>query len=104
MDFAVELVLVFVLLTDMTLLGLGRLAQHSLSAMQGMALGVLPLLVADPARLRPGCLSLLAGMCHSWSQRFRLSRLLSRALRMADVRHEVEPIVGYLGIDPDRES
>lgn len=93
MDFAVELILVIVLLIDMTLLGTGRLATGIfLSAMQGMALGVLPLLVAEhEITLR---LVLFAAVVFTLKG-IVFPRLLSRAQRMADVRHEVEPIVGY---------
>jgi hydrogenase-4 component E len=93
MDFTVELVLVLVLLTDLTLLGVGRLATSiQISAIQGMALGVLPLLVAEhPINLR---LSLFAAVVFVLKG-LVFPRLLSRAQRMADVRHEIEPIVGY---------
>ena len=92
-DFAVELILVFVLLTDMTLLGTGRLATSIwLSAVQGMALGVLPLLVAE----HEITLRLVVFACVVFTLKgIVFPRLLSRAARMADVKHEVEPIVGY---------
>ena len=93
MGFTVELVLVLVLLTDLTLLGVGRLATSiQISAIQGMALGILPLLVAEhPINLR---LCLFAGVVFALKG-LVFPRLLSRAQRMADVRHESEPIVGY---------
>ncbi len=93
MDFTVELILVLVLLTDMTLLGTGRLATSIwLSAVQGMALGLLPLLVAEhEITLR---LVLFAAVVFALKG-IVFPRLLSRAARMADVKHEVEPIVGY---------
>ncbi len=93
MDLAVELLLVFVLLTDMTLLGTGRLATGIwLSAIQGMALGVLPLLVAEhEITLR---LVVVRGRgVHAQGSRF--SPAVVARQRMADVQHEVEPIVGY---------
>jgi hydrogenase-4 component E len=92
-DFTVELILVFVLLTDMTLLGTGRLATSIwLCAVQGVALGVLPLLVAEhEITLR---LVVFAAVVFALKG-IVFPRLLSRAARMADVKHEVEPIVGY---------
>jgi hydrogenase-4 component E len=89
----VEPVLVFVVLVNLALLGSSRLAGCvRLSAVQGMAVGVLPLLVATHGiGVRLGFLAIVVFVLKGAV----FPRLLLRAIRAADVRHEVEPIVGY---------
>jgi hydrogenase-4 component E len=85
--------LVFVVLLNLMLLGSSRLgACVRISALQGMALGILPLLVAThgiSVRL------LLFALVFFVLKGIVFPRLLLRAIRSADVRHEVEPMVGY---------
>ncbi len=86
-------ILVFVALVNLTLLGLSRLAACiRLTAAQGMALGALPLLVAAHGiSVRLVLLSIVMFVLKG----IVFPRFLLRAIRAADVRHEVEPIVGY---------
>ena len=89
----VDLLMVVVVLTNLTLLGASRLTHCvRVVAIQGVALGVLPLLVhADEVTARlvgfATVVIALKGFVFPW--------LLTRALREADVRRESEPFVGY---------
>jgi hydrogenase-4 component E len=89
----VDPTLVFVALVNLTLLGSSRLAACvRLTAIQGMALGVLPVLVAtDGISIR----LVLIGVVIFVLKGIIFPQLLLRAIRSTDVRHEVEPIVGY---------
>jgi hydrogenase-4 component E len=86
-------VLVFLVLTNFILLGSRRpAARIRLTAIQGLLLGILTILVhADDIRLRTlllaiGSMTMKAGV-FPW--------LLRRAVRETDVRRGVEPFVGY---------
>ncbi len=86
-------VLVFLVLTNFILLGSRRpAARIRLTAIQGLLLGILTILVhADDIRLRTlllamGSMTVKAGI-FPW--------LLRRAVRETDVRRGVEPFVGY---------
>lgn len=89
----IEAVLLLLLLTNLVLLGSSRIAFCiQVLAVQGVALGLLPVLagtqeMAAPALLMAASALLLKGMVFPW--------LLLRALRDANVRHEVEPFIGY---------
>jgi hydrogenase-4 component E len=89
----VELLLVFIALTNLMLVGSGRIAACiNLAAAQGVALSLLPLLVTtDGIGLRT---ILLVAVIFVVKGIF-LPRLLRRALRTANVKHEVEPLVGF---------
>ncbi len=91
-----ELILIFVVLTDLILLGSSRLTSTiRLSAWQGMALGFLPLMVSR-AGFGPTTLRLVTlGAVLFAMKGFLFPRLLLRALRTAEVRHEIRPIVGF---------
>ncbi len=91
--FLVDLIMVFVILTNLSLVGSSRLATTiQLSAAQGMALSVLPLLVATHGiTLR----LLIFAVVIFGVKGLLLPRLLFRALRTAEVRHEIEPIIGF---------
>jgi len=92
-SYLVDPILVFVVLVNLTLLGLSRLAACiRLSAVQGMALGALPLLVAAHGI---GVRLVLLAIVTFVLKGIIFPRFLLRAIRSADVRHEVEPIVGY---------
>jgi hydrogenase-4 component E len=89
----VDPILVFVVLVDLTLLGMSRLgACVRLSAAQGIALGALPLLVAADG---VGARVVLFALAFFVMKGVVFPRLLLRAIRSADVRVEDEPIVGY---------
>src|SRR5262249_40312718 len=89
----VDTVLVLIALTSFVLLGSSRLGSCiRVVALQGVLLGYLTLTArGDESALRTGLLAAgsagLKGIVFPW--------LLSRALREADVRREIEPLVGY---------
>lgn len=89
----VELLLVFIALTNLTLVGSGRISMCiSVAAAQGMALSFLPLVVtADGIGVRTILLAVVVFIVKG----LFLPRLLRRALLTADVKHEVEPWVGF---------
>lgn len=88
-----DAVLVFLILTNLMLLGSSRLtACIRIVAVQGVVLGLLPIL-AHPAGVTARGVLLatgsvgLKGVVFPW--------LLNRSLREANVRREMEPYVGY---------
>lgn len=89
----VDPLMVVVALTNLALLGASRLTLSiRVVAIQGVALGILPLLVHSDevtARLLGFATAVVAlkGYVFPW--------LLTRALREAEVRREAEPFVGY---------
>jgi hydrogenase-4 component E len=92
MNSLVEALLTFTILANLVLAGTSRLAVCiRLLGAQGFALGLMPLLLPETSFERSVGLaflsSLLKGLVFPW--------LLFRAMRSADVRHEVEPYVGY---------
>ena len=93
MTTAVDAILVGVILTSFVLLGSSRFGSCiRVVAFQGVLLGVLTLAARqDEAALRTTLLALAStgfkGIAFPW--------LLSRALRDAEVRREVEPLVGF---------
>ncbi|MGD9780963.1 MAG: NADH-quinone oxidoreductase subunit K [Kiritimatiellia bacterium] len=93
MNGAVEIILMFLILTDLVLLGSSRLRNAiRIAAAQGLALGLLPLLahshVAWPA--------VLLGVGSAGLKGFVFPALLNRALRETNARREIEPFVGYI--------
>jgi hydrogenase-4 component E len=93
MSSQVPAILIFLLLANLVLVGSSRLALCiRVLAVQGVALGLLPLLLPDHlfgfrlAVLVAGSIA-LKGIV--------FPRLLFRALRAADVHHEVVPFVGF---------
>lgn len=89
----IDTILIFLVLSNFLLLGSSRLsACIRFVAVQGILLGVLTLVAhEDGLTLRTLLLALvsagLKGAVFPW--------LLTRALREANVRHEIEPYVGY---------
>jgi len=89
----IDVLMVMVALSNLTLLGASRLGYSvRVVAVQGVALGFLPLLVHDaPLTLRligfSAAVLTLKGAVFPW--------LLIRALRESDVRRELDPFVGY---------
>jgi hydrogenase-4 component E len=87
-----DTVLICIVLTSFLLLGSSRIGTCiRVAALQGILLGFLTLAARADLSLRAPILALastgLKGVAFPW--------LLSRALRDADVRREVEPFVGY---------
>lgn len=98
MSFAIELLLLFLVLTNLALLGSARLGGCiRLNAMQGMTLSLLPLLLAHE-----GTASRLLGLAVVFFllKGFVFPWLLFRGMRSADVSREVAPIVGYAASIP----
>jgi len=91
MNVCLDSLLVLVLLTNLALLGSSRfLGCIRLAAWQGIAVGLLPLLVEPrfPHSLILGAAIVsLKGLVFPW--------LLARALRTANVRREIEPLVDF---------
>jgi hydrogenase-4 component E len=86
-------VLLFVILSNFAVLGTTRLSTCIRAlALQGMLLGLLPLLLAS--RLTPHALLLAVGTIVV--KAVALPWFLTWAIREAAVRREVEPAVGYL--------
>ena len=87
-----SLLLFLLVLTNLTLLGSSRLAFCIRTvAVQGVVLGCIPLIGLHPFTLQHGLLSLsavvLKGGVFPW--------LLLRSLRVARVKREVEPFIGF---------
>lgn len=93
MRLLVDALIVLLILTNLRLVASSHLAACIyVVALQGLVLGLLPLLVGtDPLTLRTCMLSgltmVLKGIIFPW--------LLLRALRAVQVRKEMEPLVGY---------
>ncbi len=93
MNSSVDTIMVFLVLTNLMLLGLSRMGTCiRVVAGQGIALGLLPLLLhTDILEIHLWVLSAaiigLKGLAFPW--------MLSRTLRDIDVNREVEPFVGY---------
>lgn len=93
MRLLVDALIVLLILTNLRLVASSHLAACIyVVALQGLVLGLLPLLVGtDPLTLRACMLSgltmVLKGIIFPW--------LLLRALRAVQVRKEMEPLVGY---------
>ena len=87
-----ELLLMLVVLTDFWVLGTGRLSSTiRAAACQGAVLALLPLALYGDAS--PHMLALAAGTL--LVKAFWLPRLLTRAIREATDRREVEPLLGF---------
>ncbi len=86
-------ILILVILINLLLLGTGRLRSCiSIVAAQGATIGLLPLLVGGgefSVRLT------LVAITSVVLKGVLFPRLLLRAMRSADVRHEVDPVIGY---------
>jgi hydrogenase-4 component E len=90
---ATALVLLFVVLSNFSVLGTTRLTTCIRSlALQGLLLGILPLLLAS--RISAHVLLLALGTLVV--KAIVLPRFLTWAIREAAVRREVEPTVGYI--------
>jgi hydrogenase-4 component E len=89
----VDLILVVFVLTNLSLLGAKQLGTCiRLTAAQGMLMSVLPVLAAPDGL---GLRGLLFAVVIFGLKGIAFPRLLLRTLRTVNIRHEVEPFVGY---------
>ena len=88
-----DVILILVILINLLLLGTGRLRSCiRYVAVEGAAIGLLPLFVSSEGfSLR---LTLVA-MASVALKGIVFPRLLFRSMRSANVRHEVDPVIGY---------
>lgn len=93
MNLWIDSILIFLVLTNLALLGTSRIAGCiRIVAIQGILLGLLSLVVPIHGfSLRFLILAVGSTLIKGWG----FPWLLSRALREANVRHEVDPYVGY---------
>jgi hydrogenase-4 component E len=90
---AAQLVLLLVVLSDLAVLGTTRLSSCIRGiAAQGLLLGLLPLLLASHLSIHTVSLGLGTVIVKA----ILLPWFLSRAIREAAVRREVEPLVGFI--------
>jgi hydrogenase-4 component E len=89
----VNLLLVGVLLLNLFMLGTSRIrALIQAAALQGVVLGLLPLLIGTHSRWNAGLLAIATiGLKGSV-----IPRMLRRALREAQIKREVEPLIGFV--------
>jgi hydrogenase-4 component E len=93
MEHVVDTILVFLILSNLMLLGISRLgASVRIMAFQGIALGILPLALEREGLgirliLFAAILIILKGIVFPW--------LLNRVLRDVKIQREIEPFVGY---------
>ena len=91
---AVNLLVVGVLLLNLFMLGTSRIrALIRAAALQGIALAVLPLLLAGGHRGWNAALIAIATVVLKGSL---IPRMLLRALREAHIKREVEPLIGFV--------
>lgn len=91
-----DIVLVFLILTDMVLLGSSRLGLYiRVSGIQGFILGVLPFLSHGYSLDQRVVMLAILGLGTILLKGVIFPRLLFRALREARVSREVQPYVGY---------
>ncbi len=89
---AANMFLVAILLLNLFMLGTSRIrALIHAAALQGVALGVLPILVDDPSLG-----SALVGVATVALKGTVIPRMLHRALRDAQIKREVEPLIGFV--------
>ena len=94
MNNAIESILIFLVLTDLVLLGSSRLRNAiRIVAAQGVALGLLPLLAHGHGALWP---AVLLGAGSAGIKGLVFPALMNRALRETNASREIEPFVGYI--------
>ncbi len=92
MSHVVDPILVLVLLANFMVLGTSRLrAIINATAIQGVLLGTLTILVHHELTLQPVLVAVAATVIKA----VVIPWMLSRAMREAAIRHEVEPFIGY---------
>ena len=93
MNGAIEIILLFLILSNLLLLGSSRLRNAiRVVAAQGLALGALPLLAHGGWSWHAA----LLGAASAGLKGFVFPALLNRALRETRARREIEPFVGYV--------
>jgi len=93
MNAAIDIILIFLVLTDLILLGSSRLRNAiRIVAAQGVVLGLLPLLAHDHVTWH----TVLLGLASAGIKGFMFPTLLNRALRDTHARREIEPFVGFI--------
>lgn len=91
---ALDMLLVFLILTDLVLLGSSRLRNAiRIVALQGLMLGLLPLLAHGRGSVGS---AILLGAGSALLKGFVFPALLNRALRETRASREIEPFVGYV--------
>jgi hydrogenase-4 component E len=90
---AINLALVGVLLLNLFMLGTSRIrALIQAAALQGVVLGVMPLLVAGDVNWTAGLIAVGTVLLKGTA----IPQMLRRALRDAQIKREVEPIIGFV--------
>jgi hydrogenase-4 component E len=90
---AVNLLLVGILLLNLFMLGTSRIrALIQAAALQGVVLGVIPLLIAGHSGWNAGLLA-IATVTLKGSV---IPQMLRRALREAEIKREIEPLIGFV--------
>ena len=90
---AIEIILIFLILTDLILLGSSRLRNAiRIVALQGVALGLLPLLTEGAVTWSGALLGLGSAGIKGWV----FPALMNRALRETNASREIEPFVGFI--------
>ena len=96
MQYSVDLVLLFMILSNMALLGSSRLDQCvRIVGVQAMVLSVLPVLASPQVFGTELLRAVLLGVAIFVLKGLVFPRVLLNALRTASVRHEIEPFLGY---------
>ena len=91
---ALDMLLVLLVLTDLVLLGSSRLRNAiRIVALQGLMLGLLPLLAHGHGLVGS---AVLLGAGSAVLKGLVFPSLLNRALRETNARREIEPLVGYV--------
>jgi hydrogenase-4 component E len=90
---AINLLLVGILLLNLFMLGTSRiLALIQAAALQGVVLGVMPLLVGGHVSWNAGLIAIATVVLKGSV----IPRMLRRALREAQIKREVEPLIGFV--------
>jgi len=90
---AVNLLLVGVLLLNLFMLGTSRIrALIQAAALQGVLLGVIPLLIHQHSERNAGLIAIATVLLKGTV----IPRMLRRALREAQIKREIEPLIGFV--------
>jgi hydrogenase-4 component E len=90
---AINLLLVGILLLNLFMLGTSRIrALIQAAALQGVVLGVMPILVGGHATWTAGLIAIATVLLKGSV----IPRMLLRALREAQIKREVEPLIGFV--------
>ena len=94
MERAIDTILIFLVLANLILLGASRLRNAiRIVALQGLGLGLLPLLAHSQGLAWS---AILLGTGSAIIKGFIFPALLNRALRETNANREIEPFVGYI--------